>query len=209
MNQDNKPNSQPGSSQSQAQGQGPSQQTAALRAATATATATGASTGTTEGNGGDVCNSMQFEVKKDKDGWYAETSINLGDQRVFRLRTCKHRQGGLVSRGSVANIERDMLVTALGQDYSRVYKHDPLARCSEKAVKEFHGYFLSRLAEIRREISLHYNPTPWVIVINPGQSDESIHGEYRYQKDARDCLRKLSGADLMKRTDSGLLTTEF
>ena len=163
----------------------------------------------TSTNGSESCKTMGVEVTKDKDGWSAETRIELGGQRLLRLRTAKHRDGGVATRGSVSTIEGDALVTVLGQDYTRIFKHDRTARCSEKTVKEFHSYFLAMLPSIQREISQFYNPLPWVIVTKPGQADESICGEYRYENDARACLPNTPGADLMKRSDSGLLTTEF
>ena len=149
------------------------------------------------------------EVIQGKDGWSAETRIELGGQRLLRLRTGKHRDGGVATRGSVANIEGDVLVTTMGQDYSRIYKHDPKARCTEKTVKEFHGYYVGMLPSIQREISRYYNPHPWVVVTRPGQSDESILGEFCEEAPARDLLLSSPSADLMKRTDSGILTTEF
>ena len=78
----------------------------------------------------------EVKASEDRDGWRAEAHIKLGGQRVLRLVTCKHRQGGVAIRGSVANIEGDVLVNTMGRDYSRIYKHDPTARCSEKTVLE-------------------------------------------------------------------------
>ena len=149
------------------------------------------------------------EVIQGKDGWSAETRIELSGQRLLRLRTGRHRDGGVATRGSVANIEGDALVTTIGRDYSRIYKHDPKARCTEKTVKEFHGYYLGMLPSIQREISRYYNPHPWVVVTRPGQADESILGEFCEEAPARDLLLSSPSADLMKRTDSGILTTEF
>ena len=173
----------------------------------------------TSTNGSETCKTMgggegvkgvgEVKVSKDADGWRVETRIELGGQRLLRLVTCKHRQGGVATRGSVANIEGDVLVTTMGRDYSRIYKHDPTARCSEKTVLEFQKHFLSVLPSIRREISRYYNPHPWVVVTRPGQSDESILGEFCEEAPARDLLLSSPGADLMKRTDDGFLTTEF
>ena len=162
-----------------------------------------------EGTRAGVKGAGEVKVSKDADGWWAETRIELGGQRLLRLVTCKHRQGGVATRGSVANIEGDVLVTTMGRDYSRIYKHEPKARCTEKTVKEFHSYHLGMLPSIQREISRYYNPHPWVVVAKPGQSDESILGEFCEEAPARDLLLSSPSADLMKRTDDGLLTTEF
>lgn len=53
------------------------------------------------------------------------------------------------------------------------------------------------------------NPTPWVVVSNPGQDDEDIVADFATVPEARACIRENPGADLMKRLDSGVLTTEY
>lgn len=53
------------------------------------------------------------------------------------------------------------------------------------------------------------NPKPWVVVCNPGQDDEDIVDDFASPAQARACIRENPGSDLMKRLDSGVLTTEF
>ncbi|MDI1245336.1 MAG: hypothetical protein PSV24_08045 [Rhodoferax sp.] len=53
-------------------------------------------------------------------------------------------------------------------------------------------------------------PSPWVVVTHPGQTDEAIIAEFSTQKQAWICAKAIEGrADVMKRLDSGLLSTEF
>jgi hypothetical protein len=55
------------------------------------------------------------------------------------------------------------------------------------------------------------SPCPWVVVVShPGQSDEAIIAEFSTQKQACICAKAIEGrADVMKRLDNGLLSTEF
>ena len=64
-----------------------------------------------------------------------------------------------------------------------------------------HRYFV--------DITTAHNPKPWVVVTNPGQDDEDIVDDFATVAQARACMRQHPGTDLMKRLNSGVLTTEY
>lgn len=54
------------------------------------------------------------------------------------------------------------------------------------------------------------NPNPWVVVIRAGQDDEDIWGDYpSHAEAARNLKEPGEPAQIMKRLDTGELTTEF
>lgn len=67
-----------------------------------------------------------------------------------------------------------------------------------------HRYFVDVTAHKQER-----NPKPWVVVSNPGQDDEDIVDDFTTATEARACIRENPGCDLMKRLDSGVLTTEY
>ncbi len=55
-----------------------------------------------------------------------------------------------------------------------------------------------------------FNPNPWVIVTNPGTDEEDVWADFPTYRAAVATLADADeGADIMKRLDSGELTTEF
>jgi len=55
-----------------------------------------------------------------------------------------------------------------------------------------------------------FNPNPWVVVVNPGTDDESIWGDFPTYREALAAMAEADyGADVMRRRNDGMLTTEF
>ncbi|MBK7550057.1 MAG: hypothetical protein IPI20_20760 [Rhodoferax sp.] len=66
------------------------------------------------------------------------------------------------------------------------------------------------LATIKARRAAVRNPKPWVVVINPGQDDEDILDDFETMQEALHFVIGEGGnCQVMKRLDSGVLTTEF
>lgn len=66
------------------------------------------------------------------------------------------------------------------------------------------------LATIKARRAAVRNPKPWVAVINPGQDDEDILDDFETMQEALHFVIGEGGnCQVMKRRDSGVLTTEF
>lgn len=82
---------------------------------------------------------METRVYKSKsNGWSAISEIDLGDNRVLTINTCKRIGGRLVSHASVAKREGSFLQHVIFQDYS-AWVAIGGNRSTEKAVSELHS----------------------------------------------------------------------
>ncbi len=81
----------------------------------------------------------------------------------------------------------------------------------EKRVKEMEAQGLTR-SDAQGVIDaqdMQRNPKPWVVVRHPGEDDEDIINDFSNVIEARKCIKAHPGSDLMKRLNTGQLTTEY
>ena len=106
---------------------------------------------------------MTTRIYKDRDGWNAETSIDLQNQRVLKLRTGKRSiGGGLQTTATVwtdtgdGGLRHAMgLGTGLG-DFSETIVITRPARITEKLVTEQHDRVIKQLGFIQAQIEQFY-----------------------------------------------------
>ena len=119
--------------------------------------------------------SYAITMSKDRDGWRAETRINLLDVRahaltyrpnekgetVLTLTTSKRGRGGLSTFASVAfHAESGFTTHAMGMgtglgDYGRTILQSG-DRCTEKAVTRLHAEALARVPAVLEAVRAHY-----------------------------------------------------
>lgn len=99
---------------------------------------------------------MEMQVIKGRDGWEANTKIDMGaENRVLIVSTGK-TNGGMVTRAVVNTDKKDgFLIWDMFGDYSTrtVYKG---ARCTEKTVRELHMLALAKVEETLAAARAHY-----------------------------------------------------
>jgi hypothetical protein len=116
---------------------------------------------------------MTFELKmtKGRDGWKAQSEINLGEcdgmsagtrgERILKLSTYKHPRGGIWSLASVSVREHReggyySEFTQLFQDYNKTVQQVPAACATEKAIKQAHETALRSFPAIIEEARAQY-----------------------------------------------------
>ncbi len=97
---------------------------------------------------------MEMNISKGRDGWKAETHIELEGGRWLDISTWKSN-GGIRSRAHCYRCEGAFRIYALFQDYSATLATSP-ARCTEKAVAELHRQALGKLDEVKAAVAAFY-----------------------------------------------------
>jgi len=100
---------------------------------------------------------MNTRIYKSKvNGWSANSDIDLGDERVLTINTCK-RRGVIVSHASVSKRDGAFLQHVIFQDYSaRVAIGGN--RSTEKAVSDLHSSI--DFEAVIKAASDHYEVSP-------------------------------------------------
>lgn len=100
-------------------------------------------------------------MKKGKDGWAAEDTIDFNGQQKLTISTRKSSTSGtLVTRASVSThsdgmISHSFALGGAGGDYSERVIVTP-TRCTEKTVAEQHAKAMQQIADIEARARAHY-----------------------------------------------------
>lgn len=97
---------------------------------------------------------MEMQLSKGRDGWKAETHIELDGGRWLDISTWKSN-GGIRSRVHCYRREGSFRTYALFQDYNATLATST-ARCTEKAVAELHRQALAKLDEVKAAVTAFY-----------------------------------------------------
>ena len=106
---------------------------------------------------------MTTRIYRDRDGWRAETQIDLEDRRVLKLRTSKCSMGrGLQTVATVWSYSGNGLLshamdlgTGYG-DFREIVVTTPASRITEKLVTEQHDRLLKQVDAIRVQVGAFY-----------------------------------------------------
>jgi len=105
---------------------------------------------------------MQTRLYKGRDGWKAETTIDLEAPYTLKIGTSKRSGGGISTIATRVKIERDESTGYTGysfvvyQDFSKTVQADRAARCTEKTVTTMHAAALAQLDQIKADCAAHY-----------------------------------------------------
>ena len=101
---------------------------------------------------------MITRIHKTINGWRAQTDIPLSTRRVLRILSHKTNGGGVHTYASVHHEDGGYLAHVMFQDYSNTVIHAPLARCTERTIREQHGSVLAcMLDDIKAKVAAHYD----------------------------------------------------
>jgi hypothetical protein len=81
---------------------------------------------------------METTVKKGRDGFEAETNIEMAPGRVLCIHTCKTSGGGVRTSATLFKVEQHGRSYRIPGDYSKTILIDRDARCTEKTVRAQH-----------------------------------------------------------------------
>ena len=98
---------------------------------------------------------MEMQLSKGRDGWKAETHIDLNNGRHLSITTRKGKGGGLRAGAQAYRIENGFMIYELFGDYFEKLATSP-SRCTEKAVAELHRQALLKLDEVRESVAKFY-----------------------------------------------------
>jgi hypothetical protein len=98
---------------------------------------------------------MEMQLSKGRDGWKAETHIELDNGRHLSITTRKGN-GGLRTGAQAYRIENGFMTFVLFGDYSATVATGP-ARCTEKTVAELHRQALAKLDEVKAAVAAFYS----------------------------------------------------
>ena len=151
-------------------------------------------------------------VSKTRDGWRAQTDVELGGGRLLRITTRKSSRGGVSTNGAVYAVGVDSISTMLFADFSECFCTDASVRCTENTVAGQHYSVIADMHKITAVVAAFYqakNLKPWVVVRNGGECAEGILNEFDSLLSAIAYKDSEPGADVMRRTAAGGLTTEY
>ena len=98
---------------------------------------------------------MNTTVRKGRDGWAAESRVDLGNGRVLTVKTSKGAYGGLTTWASVSVRDGDFLSHRLYQDFSKGIITSNPSRVTAKVVEAQHA--LINLDEVLAMVEQHYS----------------------------------------------------
>ena len=106
---------------------------------------------------------MEMKVIKDRDGWRAESEINIGEaeahgykgHRILKISTSKSRRG-IGSYASVVLRSQGMETFVMYEDFSEHFNDVPCARVTEKSVKAAHESGLVFVNDILNKVLKQY-----------------------------------------------------
>ena len=97
---------------------------------------------------------MNTQISKGRDGWEAKTIFEMAPNRVLTISTHK-TPGGIVTSAIVNTREGDFLVWDMFGDFMHRVTFQG-ARCTEKAVRDMHQSYLSKIDQTIANAFAHY-----------------------------------------------------
>ena len=94
-------------------------------------------------------------IAKGRDGWKAQSTIDLGNGRQLQISTSKTYSGALVSSALVGKVEGGFFSFMMYQDFQkRIIARK--VRVTDKAVEAQHAEALGQLSEILAAVRIQY-----------------------------------------------------
>ena len=106
---------------------------------------------------------MNTRIFKGRDGWEAETKIDLDDGRSAKITTCKRHNGKVETFVTVGVSGSDCGFTtfthAIFSDFCKCFAAEKI-RCTDKIVTAQHQFVLESWETIKADIAAFYKDKP-------------------------------------------------